>query len=274
MPTSTMSLQTTNQLKNGEVIAITAERFPPAARQACATLMVSADVSPEQALATVTASIAGIARMMDATNAKLEKAEHDYASEQADDPPVRKAREDANADLVQRWSDVKSQVARRFGAAAPREFGLEGEIPAPPDALAKQAANASKLLRAKPRTHASKLGEFTTVAAADHLEEGQIALSKVLIDVTTEAKELQDALGVRDAATAEWSNVYQSCATLLEGYLRLGGRIDLADRVRPTVRRASGLDVSPDAPAEPGTSTTPTSPTQPSTPTPNAPTPA
>lgn len=76
--------------------------------------------------------------MVAAINAKLEKAENDYASEQADDPPARKKRDDANADLAQRWSDVKGQLARRFGDATPREFGLEGELPATPDAVVFQ----------------------------------------------------------------------------------------------------------------------------------------
>lgn len=261
MTTSTMSSQTTNQLKNGEVIRITAERFPAAAREACAARLVSADVTMEKANAIVGDSIAGIARVMAAINTKLEKAEHDYASEQADDPPIRKKRDDASADLGARWSEVKGHLIRRFGDAAPREYGMEGELPATPDALAKQAANAVKLLRAKPRTHASKLGEFTTTAAADHLEEAQTALSNALTGVTTETKELQDALGIRDTAATEWTNVYQSCATLLEGYLRLGGRTDLADRVRPTIRRASGLEVTPPEPTDPGSTPPPTPPT-------------
>jgi len=273
MSTSTISVQTTNQLKNGDVIKITAERFPAAARQACAVRMVSADVPLEQALGTLNASIAGIATMMGAANTALEKAEGDYAGEQADDPPVRKARDDANADLAQRWSDVKTQVVRRFGVDAPREFGLEGELPGTPDALAKQSKNAVKLLRDKPRTHASKLGEFTTTGAADHLEEGQTVLSDALKRVTTEAKELQDSLGVRDEAASEWTNVYQACATLLEGYLRLGGRLDLADRVRPTVRRAIGLELSPEVPVDISTTpaTTPSTATPPPTTNPTSP---
>lgn len=265
MTTSTMSTQTTNRLKNGEVIRITAEHFPAPARDSCAARMVSAEVTLEKAIATVGDSIAGIVRMMSATNAKLEKAENDYASEQADDPPIRKKRDDTHTDLIQRWGEVKSQLVRRLGETSPREFGLEGELPATPDALAKQTGNAIKLLRAKPRSHTSKLGEFTTAGAADHLEEAQVALSNALADVTAESKQLQDALGIRDSAAAEWTNVYQSCATLLEGYLRLGGRTDLADRVRPTVRRASGLEVTPSAPSD----STPPEPTPPSpTPTP------
>lgn len=247
MPTSTMSVQTTNQLKNGEVIKITAETFPAAAREACANRFVRDGVTLEQARLDVNTSIDGIAHMMAAVNGRLEVAETQYAQEQADDPPLRKKRDDAAAELSQRWSDVKSQVIRRFGSSSPREYGLEGDTPTTPDALSRQTANAVKLLRAKPRSHASKLGEFTTAGAADHLEEAENVLSSTLSAVTTETKELQDALGRRDAAMAEWSNVYQACATLLEGYLRLGGRTDLADRVRPTVRRASGLELTPPA---------------------------
>lgn len=96
-----------------------------------------------------------------------------------------------------------------------------------------------------------------------YLEAAQAQLAVALTAVTTEAKELQDALGRRDAATNDWRDIYQSCATLLEGYLRLGKRLDLADRVRPTARRAAGLDVTPPTPSEP----------TPNEPMPNEPTP-
>lgn len=269
MPTSTMSVQTTNQLKNGEVIKITAETFPADTRDACANRLVSEAFTLEQARLTVNASIEGIARMMAAANTRLETAENEYAHEQSDDPPLRKKRDDAAAELGQRWSDVKSQLVRRFGPTAPREYGLEGDLPATPDALARQTANAVKLLRAKPRTHASRLGEFTTTGAADHLEEAESILSATLTAVTTETKELQDALGRRDAAATDWTSVYQACATLLEGYLRLGGRTDLADRVRPTIRRASGLEPTP-PPTDAGTTPPATPPEAP----PSQPTPA
>ena len=259
MATSTMSAQTTNQLKNGEQIKITAETFPADAREEAAKRLADGG-SLDESRATVAASIASIARASGGANASLEAAENAYTAEQADDPPVRKQRDDATTELAQRWTDVKSQVARRFGAAAVREYGLEGELPATPDALSKQAANAAKLLRAKPRTHASPLGEFTTEAAAAYLEEAQTPLAAALTAVTTEAKELQDALGRRDAATADWRDIYQASATLLEGYLRLGKRLDLADRVRPTARRAAGLEVTPPAPAEPVPTPTPSEP--------------
>lgn len=256
MPNSTMSTQTTNQLKNGEQIRVTAETFPADAREEAAKRL-SGGGSLDEARTRVTASIADVGRLMAATNTRLEAAENAYTSEQADDPPVRKRRDDKVTELAQRWSEVKAQVARRFGEAVPREYGLDGELPATPDALSLQAANAVKLLRAKPRSHSSGLGEFTATAAANYLEEAQTTLAAALTAVKTEAKELQDALGRRDAATAEWSDIYQASATLLEGYLRLGRRLDLADRVRPTARRASGLEVPP-APTEPTTPVEPT----------------
>ena len=250
MATSTMSTQTTNQLMSGEQIRITAETFPADAREEAAKrLAAGGDI--DKARKAVADAIAGIASAIRAANANLEAAENAYTSEQADDTPVRKQRDDAANEAGQRWTDVKTQVARRFGTAAVREYGLEGELPATPDALSKQTANAAKLLRAKPRSHTSPLGEFTTEGAAVYLEAAQAPLAMALTSVTTEAKELQDALGRRDAATAEWRDIYQASATLLEGYLRLGKRLDLADRVRPTARRAAGLEVTPPAPVEP-----------------------
>lgn len=269
MTTSTMSVQTTNQLKNGQVIHITAQTFPVDAREACARRLAGPDLSAEQARSLVDANIAAIARMMATANTQLESAENAYTQEQADDPPARKRRDEANQELAQRWSDVRNQLSRRFGPTTLREYGLEGDQPSTPDALAKQAANAAKLLRATPRIHTSRLGDFSTLAAADHLDEAQAELAASLDAVTTETKELQHSLGLRDAAATNWTNVYQASATLLEGLLRLGGRPDLAERVRPTARRAIGLDLNPPAPSDPTPAPSPTNP-DPNTPNPNS----
>lgn len=251
MPPSTMSVQITNQLKNGEQIRITAETFPKVALEEAAKRLAGSE-SPddfESARALLNASISALTRAMGKANATLEAAENAYTSEQADDAPARKQRDEAALEVAQRWADVKAQVGRRFGTVALREYGLEGELPGTPDSLARNASNAAKLLREKPRTNTSPLGEFSTLAAADYLDEAQLLLAASLTAVTTEAKELQYALGVRDAAAADWRDTYQATATLLEGYLRLGRRLDLAERVRPTVRRATGLEVAPPAPA-------------------------
>ena len=261
MTTSTMSSQSTTQLKNGQTIQITAETFPSNARAECATRLTGDGLSAEQARSLVDANIAGIARMMAAANAQLEAAENAYAQEQADDPAARKQRDDAASELSLRRSDVRTQVVRRFGPLAAREYGLEGEPPTNPDALAKQAANTIKLLRAAPKAHTSPLGNFTTAAAADYLEEAQVALATALNAVTTETKELQDSLGLRDAAVAHWTNIYQSAATLLEGFLRLGGRPELAERVRPTARRSKGLELNPATPTDPTPAPAPADPT-------------
>lgn len=257
-----MSVQITNQLMNGEQIRITAATFPAAAREEAAKRLSDSD-SPEdldRARTTVTDSVARIASTIGRANAKLEAAENAYAREQADDPPARKQRDDAATEVAQRWTDVKTQISRRFGAAAVREYGLEGDLPGTPDALSRQSSNAAKLLRDKPRTHASPLGEFTTEGAAGYLEQAQATLATALETVTTEAKELQDALGLRDASTNDWRDIYQASATLLEGYLRLGRRLDLAERVRPTVRRAAGLDVTPPEPTPAPPESTPSEP--------------
>jgi hypothetical protein len=190
---------------------------------------------------------------MGAAIAQLESAENAYAQEQADDPPARKRRDVAAADLSQRWADVRTQMVRRLGPISLREYGLEGEQPSNPDSLAKQATNAAKLLRPNPRSHTSKLGDFTTLAAAEHLEEAQAELAAALTVVTTETKELQDSLGRCDDAAANWTNNYQASATLLERLLRLGGRPELAERVRPTTRRATGLELNAPRPPTPCT---------------------
>ncbi|MBI2378141.1 MAG: hypothetical protein HYV07_29335 [Deltaproteobacteria bacterium] len=54
----------------------------------------------------------------------------------------------------------------------------------------------------------------------------------------------------RDRAVEAWVECYQRVATTLEGLFRLGGRADLADRVRPTARAAAGEEAGLEGPAE------------------------
>jgi hypothetical protein len=69
-----------------------------------------------------------------------------------------------------------------------------------------------------------------------------MVLDGLVTDDDREARELEDAYSLRDRAIAAWSDAYQGTATALEGLYRRAGRKDLAEKVRPNLRKLRGED--------------------------------
>ena len=87
---------------------------------------------------------------------------------------------------------------------------------------------------------------FDSAAAASSLKAKATILDGLVADDDREARELEDAHALRDRAVAEWSDAYQGTATTLEGLYRRAGRKELAEKVRPTVRKLRGEDPGAD----------------------------
>ncbi|NLL14852.1 MAG: hypothetical protein GX267_15720 [Fibrobacter sp.] len=57
--------------------------------------------------------------------------------------------------------------------------------------------------------------------------------------------------GNHDQKIAEWKNSNVGVASILAGFYQLAGSIDLADRIRPTVRKTTGAGKETEQEAEP-----------------------
>ncbi|HEX2956927.1 MAG TPA: hypothetical protein VHO70_08840 [Chitinispirillaceae bacterium] len=80
------------------------------------------------------------------------------------------------------------------------------------------------------------------------------AAANTLRNIKREEKELELAVKDRDISITNWQKVFSASATIFAEILKLGGRNDLAERVRPTARRVSGTE---EPPVEPETPVTP-----------------
>ena len=96
------------------------------------------------------------------------------------------------------------------------------------------------------------VGSSSTATLAKGLDGPLAELDVALATVRREHREAEQALVERDRVIAAWTDIYQSCASIAEGLLRLAGRPELAARVRPTERRARGEEAVEiaEAPAE------------------------
>lgn len=176
--------------------------------------------------------------------------ELEYTAEQADDGPIRDARDAKVKFGVTVLSRLRTAVEDTLGTAALRTYGLHQETPRVPRAVMAQAQNVAKLLRKTPTTAKTDFGStFDTAAAATTLETLHKELSGLISDEDREERELHDAATRRNRAQEVWGRTYQGVATTLEGLYLVAGLPELADRVRPTQRAARGEDPGePNAP--------------------------
>lgn len=238
------SIQVETQIENAMAVVASAEthRATIAAAAAAAVGALTA--------AQVEQVIEGLAQHLRTRTDALGAAEDAYVAEQADDVPLRDARDAAAGALLTLAVRVRSRVDEAFGANALNRYGLEGETPRTPKELASHVDTVIKLLRDAPREDPDPMGgTVSTAAMADALAALLAPLQAKLTTLVNEARENEGALTTRNRATESWARAYRGVATSLAGLYALAGRDDLADRIRPTVRREAGLEPTPGEPA-------------------------
>jgi len=223
----------THARKVAEVLAVQVPAPPPPAAQ----------LTPAQWEAVVN----GLADQLVADSDALRDRELAYTAEQADDGPVRAARDGKVAEVTALIVRLRSAVEDNLGREALRTYGLQGHTPRNPRTLLGYLRNVANLLRQTPATVTMPFGAtFSTDAAATSLEAQHAALLALIQDDDREARELEEAMAQRDRALATWSDRYQGVAATLEGLYRLAGWRELADRIRPTQRAVRGEDSGPE----------------------------
>ena len=169
-----------------------------------------------------------------------------YVTEQADDPETRARRDAAVEPVATSVSRARVRIESVLGDDGLASYGLKKPLPRQPQEVADYVRVVIKLMRDKPRIVDDKVGGvLDTTVLADALEAVLAPLEQALIDVQTEQRELEGAMIRRDDQVSDWHEVYQGGATALTGLYRLAGQLALSQRVRPTVRRASGIEPAP-----------------------------
>ena len=133
-------------------------------------------------------------------------------------------------------------------------YSLDTPLPGSDDLLLQRGKTVhDALAKGPPKTPAKKGRKIHFQDLASELHDHLGALTRALKDVKREEREAEQALSKRDAAVASFEQVYSGIAAITACLLELSGNKDLGDRVKPTVRRRTGLDTpaDPTAPADP-----------------------
>jgi hypothetical protein len=174
----------------------------------------------------------------------LQDADIALAQEVADDPKCRENRDNGSSQLNKTIGRIKSILPEETLVS----LGLGGTIPTVPDALINYGRKIAGLISENPGVFETPetngiVVKIDATSTLDNLNKGINNLVTALDDVKREEREYQAALEHRDAKLQDWRNAYVATASVLAGFYQLAGRTDLADRIRPTIRKASSSAV-------------------------------
>lgn len=165
-----------------------------------------------------------------------------HAHELSDDAEPRARRDELKAELTEEMVSLRNLVAGVYGASAPKAIGFSAETPSDPVVLCRFAGEVTKALRKKsslptPKRAKTKLS-WSPVEAADEIDTLREKLNAANEEVARELREAQGTLVDRNKAMETYDAVFRRVTNLLVGLFTFAGETELADKVRPSTRRA------------------------------------
>jgi len=244
-----LSVQVQNKLSVAEKVVASARTHGPKVAVVIADLAKDLQGSGTKVtVESVTAIIDFVADGLVAANTQLRNSELRYYTEKADDAPVRADRDRSVIRVNDLLVQLRTSIEGTLGASAVIKYGFGGEIPRTPHKLVNYAENVVQQLNTHPQQVVTSLGaSFSTAPAAMAVKAGLDELTALVGDDNREARELEDAQTTRNRAADAWTDVYQGAASTLEGLYRTAGYGELAERVRPTLRKARGEEAGDEA---------------------------
>lgn len=196
--------------------------------------------------------------LLDEQARRLEAAETAWREELADDAAPRAARDAAVEALVAAAVQARAVLVAVYGETVAARCGLQGATPRDGASLVPVAEALLKRFGEATAGVAPRLGlVLDPKAVLDPVRAALAAYLAAAADVVREAREAEAALMDRDRALGAYDEAFRHVAGTLTHLFALAGLPELAERVRPSVRRpgrtavpAPGDDEGDD-PAEP-----------------------
>lgn len=194
---------------------------------------------------------------LDRQTTALVHADQAHTSELADDEGLRQTRDECTIDVKDLLSTLRANLIRNYGPIVAGAYGLGSALPDDASTLLLLAGNVENLLRnrALVETPKNQSLKIDPLLAANDVRDAAAALRTALGDVEREKREAQLTQGAKNDAMTAWATAYPAIADGTAAFFALGGRPDLAQRVRPNARRRAGLPddeaTTPEAPPAP-----------------------
>jgi len=239
------------QQKSATLVSAAAEAHAEAAALAAEALLAphlkEGEKMPDVALLLVLGG-----RLLGATTQQLVAADDAHERELADDAAPRERRDEAAQHIYDRLVDLRAALTGLYGPKTAEAAGLVSATPRDPVLLARFARGVVEALPGLKFPGARIKGARLDLSEVTAELSTQLdALEASLKDVAREAREAEQTLGAKTAAAGAQARHQSGVASLLSGVFRLAGLDDLAERVRPTARRAAQDDSEPTTPETP-----------------------
>jgi len=183
----------------------------------------------------------GLSTYLKEVTQNMQNADIALAQERADDPQYRETRDKAIQDLTRLISRSKSVIPDSLMV----QYGVYGTTPYNPDELINYSLKILGLLKENPDSVNTTEDGFSVHIDVDSmikvLTDSVNTLSNSLVNIKREEREAQASLENRNKKIAEWKNAYVGVASILSGFYQLAARVDLADKIRPTIRKTAGV---------------------------------
>ncbi len=169
-------------------------------------------------------------------------AEYHYTQEQTEDIVARDERDESYAQAMAGYLAVRSSVSNVLGNQGLKIYAIPTRQPESPAKLMAAMHNTVQLLGKNPRQKSDGLGNtFDSAQAKAGLEARLAPLTASLDLMRTENKETEQAMLRRNATVTRWERIYRGSANMLVGLFTMAEMPELAERVRPTIRRSAGI---------------------------------
>ena len=192
-------------------------------------------------------------RRLEATSAALVKADDTHEKELGDDAEPRARRDAAASALYAVATELRDQIASVLGDGALVALGVAGATPDDPSQLASWTASLVSGLRSKalalpaPKRRTAKIDRE---AMAEELEARFTPLAVALRDVARERREAEATQAAKNVAMESHDAAFAQTAGLCTALFRAAKMDHMADRVRPSRRRAGRTEESDPAEGE------------------------
>jgi len=198
----------------------------------------------------VVALVLALCARLQAAAQAMEAADDADEAERRDDSPHRTRRDEAKAEVLAILVELRDLLGALHGAGAPAAVGFEGRTPEDPDLLRRLAgtviASLAKTPLPPPRHPKYALDPKEWI---DRLAPPTKTLSQALDDLAAEGRKADKTLSEKNARIAEYDRTFSLTANLLTALLEFAGKGDLADKVRPSTRRAGETEQQEPEPA-------------------------
>lgn len=191
-------------------------------------------------------------------------ADETHDAELRHDAKPRAARDTVARQLYNQVIQVRETLSGIYGDAFTRQLGLVGETPIEPVTLMRLANGIAEELGHMQLPAPLMLGaSLDTATIIQKLTATTTELDTHLADLAREARQAQTTLTHKNRAITGYDTTYAAIIQILSGLLLLAGEPELAERIRPTRRRAQQAEGGDNDPPKPPTAEAPQAPKPP-----------